>query len=191
MVLRRYISRIAVMGIMVFFLGVVSAASAELRFAVVDVQKAVAQSKAGKDARAVVLREKKRLEERFSTRKEKFEKNVAALRALQDEIRQKGAIWRAEERERKEADLRKRGRNIARDEDELKRMAQESRRDLQARERRLMGGLIKQLNDVVAVVAKEGKYDLILAKTPGVVLFHSKSVDITEQVIKLYNKKKK
>ncbi len=191
MVVRRYMSRIAVMGFMAFFFGIVSASSAELRIAVVDIQKAIAESKAGKAARTMVIREKKRLEEKFNVRKEKFEKSVAAIRELQREIQQKGAIWRAEERERKEVDLRRRRRDISRDEDELKRMAQESRGDLQSRQRRIMGDLLKQMNDVVQVIAKEGKYDLIIAKTAAGVLFVNKSVEITDQVIKLYDKKKK
>jgi Skp family chaperone for outer membrane proteins len=47
------------------------------------------------------------------------------------------------------------------------------------------------MRDVVRVIAKEGKYDLIVDKTIGGVMYVTKSVDITERVIKLYDKKKK
>ena len=70
-------------------------------------------------------------------------------------------------------------------------MVQESRRDLQGRQRIIMGDLLKQMRDVVRVIAKEGKYHLIVDKTVGGVMYVAKSVDITEQVIKLYDKKKK
>ncbi len=191
MVLRRYMTRIAVIGAAIFLFGVVAASAAEFRFAVVDVQRAVAQSKAGKSARSMLEREKKRLENNLIEKRTKLENKVKEIRDLQLEIQQKGAIWRSEERERKDAELRDRRRDFSRSEDELKRMVQESRRDLQGRQRKIMSDLLKQMRDVVRVIAKEGKYSLIVDKTIGGVIYVSKSVDITEQVIKLYDKKKK
>ena len=70
-------------------------------------------------------------------------------------------------------------------------MVRESRNDLGARRRKIMGDLLRQMRDVVQAVAREGKYDLIIDKTVGGVMYVRKSVDITDQVIKLYDKKKK
>ncbi len=54
-----------------------------------------------------------------------------------------------------------------------------------------MKSLIKQTREVVQEIAMEGKYELIIDRNVGGVLFVSKGVDITESVIKLYDKKKK
>ncbi len=191
MVVKRYLARVAVMGIAVFLGGMISVSFAELRIAVVDVQRAVSQSKAGKSARSMLEREKKRLERKLIEKRTGLEKKVRVIRDLQLEIQQKGAIWRSTERDRKDAELRDRRRNFSRDEDELKRMVRESRNDLGTRRRKIMGDLLRQMRDVVQAVAREGKYDLIIDKTVGGVMYVRKSVDITDQVIKLYDKKKK
>lgn len=191
MVVSRYLTRIAVFGVVVFLTGLVTVSSAELRIAVVDVQRAVSESKAGKSARAMLEREKNRLEGKLIEKREALESNVKAIRELQLEIQQKGAIWRSGERDRKNNELRERRRDFSRTEDELKRMVQESRRDLGTRQRKVMNDLLNQMRDVVKAVAREGKYDLVIDKTIGGVMFVKKSVEITDQVIKLYDKKKK
>lgn len=188
MMLKSYKLTIAAMGFMTFLFGVVSVSSAQLKIAVVDVQKALKQSKAGKGARSTLQKEKKRLEARVQKRGRELEKKAEEIRKLQREIQQKGPIWRAEERERKNLELRDRRRDFSRREDDMKRLVQETRRDFRLRERRLMGDLIKALRDVVRVIAREGKYDLIL--DTSFVLHSSDTIDITDQLIKLYNQKK-
>ena len=54
-----------------------------------------------------------------------------------------------------------------------------------------MTSLIKQTREVVQEIARDGKYELIIDKNIGGVLFVTESVDITEAVIRLYDKKKK
>lgn len=188
---RRYVKGFAVLVFATFLLGVASMASAALRIAVVDVRRAVSESSAGKSARNVLQREAKGLQSRFDSKKGDLEKEVETIRNLQREIEQKGAIWRPEERDKKELELRDRRRNFSRQEDDLKRFAQESRRDMELRKQRVMGNILKEMRDVVQAVAREGKYDLVVDKTVGGVLFVKKEVDITDQVIKLYNQKKK
>lgn len=188
---KRNLIGITLCGIAAFLLGFVTVVSAQMRIAVVDVKKAVAGSDAGKKARAILEKEKKRLEVELIKKRTGLEGMVANIRSLQLEIQQKGPIWRKEERDRKVENLRLQRRNFSRQEDELKRQVQESQRDLQSRQRTLMGGLIKQTREVVLEIAREGKYDLIIDRTIGGVLFVDKKVNITDQVIELYNKKKK
>ena len=113
------------------------------------------------------------------------------IRDLQLEIQQKGPIWRPEERDRKNKDLRNKRRIFARNEDELKRLVQESRRELSIRQRKLMSDLIKQTREVVQEISRKGKFDIVIDRTAGGVMFAKKSVDITDQVIELYDIKKK
>ena len=70
-------------------------------------------------------------------------------------------------------------------------MVQESRRDLSVRGNRMMGEILIQIREVVNEIGKEGKYDLIIERAEGGVMYMKKAVDITGQVIELYNKKKK
>ncbi len=189
--MKRNLNCISIFAAAAFILGFGTVVSAETRIAVVDVQKAVAGSDAFKKVRATLEKEKKRLEVGLIKKRTALEGMVKNIRDLQLEIQQKGPIWRQEERERKVENLRLLKRNFSRQEDELKRLVQESQRDLQARQRKLMGGLLEQTREVVLEIAREGKYDLIVDRTIGGVLYVDKKVNITDQVIKLYNKKKK
>ncbi|MEE9255635.1 MAG: OmpH family outer membrane protein [bacterium] len=189
--MKRYIAGLVLWGAVVILLGPGPAYSASMRIAVVDIQRAVAESKAGKKARTTLEREKKRLEIKLIAKRGGLENMVKQIRDLQLEIQQKGPIWRPEERDRKTQELRRRRRAFSRREDELKRLVQESRRDLGARQQKLMKSLIKQTREVVQEIAREGKYELIIDKNIGGVLFVTKSVDITDSVIQLYDKKKK
>ncbi len=187
----RILAGISVVGIFFLSLGVSPSYSAEFRVAVVDMQRAVAESKAGRKARATLEREKKRLEEKLIEKRKNLEKLVKQIRDLQLEIQQKGPIWRPEERDRKNKDLRNRRRIFARNEDELKRLVLESRRELSIRQRKLTNDLIKQTREVVQEISRKGKFDIVIDRTAGGVIFAKKSVDITDQVIELYDIKKK
>lgn len=70
-------------------------------------------------------------------------------------------------------------------------MVQESRRELSIRQRKLMNDLIKQTREVVQEISRKGKFDIVIDRTAGGVIFAKKSVDITDQVIELYDIKKK
>jgi outer membrane protein len=56
---------------------------------------------------------------------------------------------------------------------------------------RMMGKILVQIREVVNEIGKEGKYDLIIERARSGVMYMKKAVDITDQVIELYNKKKK
>ncbi len=189
--MNRLLAGISMVGFFFLTLGISPAYSAEFRVGVVDVQKAVAESKAGRKARATLQRQKKRLGEKLIEKRKNLEAVVKQIRDLQLEIQQKGPIWRSEERDRKNKDLRNRKRVFARNEDELKRLVQDSRRELSSRQRKLTNDLIKQIREVVQEISRKGNYDIVIDKTVGGVMFAKKTADITDQVIELYDKKKK
>lgn len=156
---------------------------------VVNVPRVIANSKPGRDAQESVKKEKERLEDVIKSKRANLEKMAREARDLQNDIEQKGAIWREEEREKKNFELRNRQRDLAREQDNLKRLIQESQRDLSERERRVMSHVIREVRDVVHEVAKEEKLQIVVDS--GVVLYASPAVDITDKVIKRYESQKK
>jgi Skp family chaperone for outer membrane proteins len=62
---------------------------------------------------------------------------------------------------------------------------------LSSRQRKLTNDLIKQIREVVQEISRKGNYDIVIDKTVGGVMFAKKTVGITDQVIELYDKKKK
>ncbi|MFP6869008.1 MAG: OmpH family outer membrane protein [Nitrospinota bacterium] len=192
MAVKRHFIWISLVGAAAFLLGGGGTAFSEgSRLAVVDIERAVGNSRAGIKAREILGREKKRLETNLVRKRTAIESLVKQIRELQLEIQQKGPILRPEQREKKNATLTGQKRRFTRQQDELKRMVQESRRDLSVRGNRMMGNILIQIREVVNEIGKEGKYDLIIERAEGGVMYMKKAVDITGQVIELYNKKKK
>lgn len=190
--MRSYLSWIFSVGLAVFLLsGTPSDSSAAVRIAVVNVQRVLAQSNAGKAARADLEKEKARLEGSIKSKRANLEKLVREARDLQVEIEQKSAIWRDEERDRKTFELRNRRRTITRERDNLKRLVQESQRDLGDRQRSMVAHLIREIRDIVHAIGKEEKFEIIVDNAAGGVLYAASGVDITEKVIQRYNKQKK
>jgi Skp family chaperone for outer membrane proteins len=188
---RRYFIGIGLVGALVIIsAGARPASSAGVRLAVVDMQKILTGSKAGKIAQKILAREKKRFEGSLKQKQSAVGDMIKRVRELQVEIQQKGPILRAEQRRKKIAAIRTQRRAISRRQDELKRMLQEIRRDYSARKNRMMGQIIKQIREVIQEIADEGKYDVILERSGGVI-YVIESVDISKRVIDLYNKKKK
>lgn len=161
------------------------------RIGVVNVQRVLSQSFAGKEATQALEKEKTRLQGVLQTKKGEVDKLAKDAQDLQIEIEQKGAIWREEERARKTADLRRRQRDILREQDEMKRLLEDSQRDLSERQRQAITQVIKELRDIVHQIGRDDKLDLILDSTMSGVLFATPASDITDKVIRVYDSKKK
>ena len=88
-------------------------------------------------------------------------------------------------------ELRSQRREIAREQDNLRRLLRESQRDLEERRRIAVTKVLKEIKDIVHAIGKQDGLDVIVDTTSGGVLFHNPGVDLTEKVIKLYDQKKK
>lgn len=174
-----------------FLLGWSATDAAAARIGVVNVQRVLSQSIAGKEATEGLEKEKARLQGGLRGKKAELDKLAKDAQNLQIEIEQKGAIWREEERNRKTADLRRRQRDLAREQDELKRLLEDSQRDLAERQRQAITRIIKELRDIVHQIGRDDKFDLILDSTSSGVLFATPASNITDKVIQVYNGKKK
>lgn len=192
---RVYIVSVGLAGFLLLW-GVSAPASAAERtrftkIGIVNVQRVWENSKEGRKARAELEREKKRMEGDLNTKRTALDDLARQARVLRLEIEQKSAIWRTEERNRKNTDLRRRRREVGRRQDELKRMVEESRRDLLDRQRKMFGKVVRELRDVVHQLGKSEGYDLVIDSNIGGVLYSNKTIDLTDLVIRRYDLKKK
>ena len=113
------------------------------------------------------------------------------VRDLQLEIDQKSAVWRQEEKERKAFELRSLRRELAREQDNLRRLVRESQRDLEERQRVAIAKVLKEVRGIVEEIGKKEELDVIVDSASGGVLFANPRVDMTDKVIKLFDQKKK
>lgn len=185
-----WLSGIFFVASLALFSGDMSQAEAETKIGTVKVRQVWVRSKAGKAARAEINKEKGRMEKDIEERRKSLNAEIQKMREMQLEIQQKSAIWREAEKDRKSAELRNMQRRIRRDQDEMKRLVQESRRDLRDRQRKMFARIVRDVRDVVHEIGKEKKYDLIVDSQLGGVLYSSKVIDLTDLVIDRYDRKK-
>lgn len=161
----------------VFFLGTMvlgagPVAAEEMKIGVINMQKVVAVSDAGKKAEEAVNQKMKAL-------RDGFKKDEEALIALQKEIEKKSSAWSDQVKREKSIEFQKKRRDLAvKQEDanlELKKLREEK-----------LGPILKQLQEVVREVAKKDGYTLVLPN--NVVLWGKKEIDITDKITEALNK---
>jgi len=158
--------------VLVVFL-TVPAMGQELKVGLVNIQRAVSQSKRGEKARETFQRAQK-------------DKQATLLKEQQ-------SIKRDKQRLDKQAALMKEGERIkvqrrfqlrVRD---YERRIRDGREELALREREMTDEILKELQKVITEIGKTGNFAMILER--GQVLYTDKGTDITDDVIRLYNER--
>lgn len=147
------------------------------RVGYVDLQKALTTVDEGKSARS-------RLELEMTKKRTELEKEQVALQKEAEQFEKKVALMNEKARAEQQQTLQKKFMDFQR------KMA-ESQGDLQKRERDLTKPIIDKLKAIVEVLAKGKKLNLVLEKNEGAVLYADAGTDLTEDVIKEFDKKPK
>jgi outer membrane protein len=167
---------VAVIGIVLFgILG--SALAADLKVAYVDIQKAVNESNAGKDAKKVITKEV-----------EKFQRQIAdkqkELQTLKDSLEKQAPMLTPDARATREKEYQNKLR-------EFQRWGEDTQNEINQKRVEMERNISIALLKVIQKVGAEEGYTLILEKNENIVLFVSKTIDITDRVIKVYDAQKK
>ena len=156
--------RVGLLGLMLGH-GVVAAA-ADFKVGFVNVAIVLDQAPQAAQARA-------RIEREFAPRDREILAQQQQIRGLEDKLVKNVAVLSNTERERQEAELRQRKR-------ELRRSQEEFREDLNLRRSQELSALQRMVTEVIQAMARSEEYDLII--TDGVV-FAGDRVNITTRVI--------
>ncbi len=152
-------------------------ASDGFHLGLVDLQKALQNVEAGKNA-------KKSLEKEVTSKRGELEKRQNELQKEAESFEKKSALLNDANKTKKQQELQKKFM-------ELQKEAAESQMDLQKRERELTKPIIDELRAVIESVGKEKGFTLILEKNEGAVLFSQSAEDLTDQVIEKFNSTRK
>lgn len=146
-----------------------------LKVAVIDVNKVLNESEAGKEA-------KKKMEARYEELKKKIEvKNDEAKKLKEDLDKQKILLGKEKLKEKEEA--------LKTKVEELRQLTQESEKEMQSRQGEMTRGILKTIEARLDKYVADEKFDLVLEKSAGVI--HSNpAMDITGKVLELVNKEK-
>jgi len=154
-----------------------SALAADFKIAYVDIQKAVNDSNAGKEAKKAITKDV-----------EKFQRLVAdkqkELQTLKESLDKQVLMLTPDARANKEKEYQNKLREFQRWGEDTQNEVNQKRIEM---ERNISVALIK----VIQKIGADEGYTVILEKNENIVLYASKTIDITDRVIKAYDTQKK
>ena len=163
-------------GIVLFgFLG--SALAADYKIAYVDIQKAVNESNAGKDAKKAITKEVEKFQRQITDKQKE-------LQTLKESLEKQAPMLTPDARATREKEYQNKLREFQRWGEDTQNEINQKRMDV---ERNISIGLLK----VIQKVGADDGYTLILEKNENIVLFVSKAIDITDRAIKAFDAQKK
>jgi outer membrane protein len=164
-----------VLGILVFGVHLSAAAGNKLVF--VDFQKVFDQSK-------VIQKLNSELQERIRSEQDTIVKKRESLEKSKEELEKKVAVLNPEVRAKKEEELRQELKD-------LKRFAGDKEEEFQRRGSTLMQDIMKELGAIVKEIGEKKGYAAVVERSTGGVIYFDPSSDITDEVVKEYDKRSK
>lgn len=162
--------------ILIASLGFAMAAKAEVKIGYVDMQKAIQSTSAGKKA-------KSELEAEFNKKKKELEKKETDLKKMGEDLEKKKAVLSEEVFGKKQAEFQ---------EEMLKyrEFVGKSQMEMQKKERDLTAPILEKMKATIGKVGKEQKYTMVLEKAEHSILWAESSSDLTDDVIKTFEKER-
>ena len=151
--------------------------SADIKIGSVDMQKAVNECNAGKEAKRGLTKEAEKFQHLLAEKQKEVQE-------MKESLEKQGLMLNPETRAAREKELQAKVRDLQRWGEDVQNEVNQKRIEI---ERNISIGLIKVVQEIGA---NEG-YTFILQKNENIVLFASKPTDITDQVIKAYDVQKK
>jgi outer membrane protein len=151
-----------------------SAAIAEVKIGVVNMQKALDKCDAGKASIEKIKKE-------YQAKQIEIDAKSKALQKMQDELNNQSSLLSESAKKEKLAQYQKELK-------ELKRFIQDSNEELKRKEAEAVNKIGKELAEVVRKLGKELKYTIILEEMGAGAIYFSNKVDITDLVVERYNK---
>jgi outer membrane protein len=169
--------KIALLLFVLFCMPVSSMAVDAIKIGCIDFQKVLNESDAGKKAKAD-------LEMLVKSKQTTIDEKGKTIEKMKADLEKQASVLSADAKKSKEEELEKLLR-------EYQRLVQDSQTEVKKKELELTDAIIKDMRQIVDKMGEEGSYTLIMEKTGGMVLYATKDIDITAEVIKRYNQSKK
>ena len=148
----------------------------DLNIATVDMQGAIQSVEEGKKARA-------ELEAAFNKKKKELQKEEADIKKMHEDLQKQSLVMNEQALAKKQAEIQQR---IMKFQETTAR----SQMEIQKREQELTAPIVKKMRDVIASLAKEKGYTLVLEKNDTNVLYSLEQDDLTQEVVKKFNSAK-
>lgn len=154
-------------------------ARAEAQLGYVQLQRAIFEVNEGKRAKA-------KLTKAFQKKQAELTKKEAELKKLQDALKAKVKPGTAPDEATRAQMEDFRNRLMS-----LQQTFMSEQKSLQQEEQKLVGGIMKKMKKVIEKIGKSGKYTAILEVSDNGLLYAKPHLDLTNEVIRAYNKQHK
>ena len=176
-------SSLAAAAFLIAGLAVSRVSHASVKVGTVDLQKALQESKKGRNAKAA-------LEKEFDEKKKKIEAEQGAVRKMGEEFQKKSAVMSEKARQTKGAEVQQK---MA----AFQELVQKSQMDIQAREGELTKPIIDGLRNLVPDIAKKKNLEMVFeansvgpnGMTQAPLIYAADRTDLTDDLIKLFDEK--
>jgi outer membrane protein len=158
-------------------LALAAPAFAEIKIGIVDLQRALNESAAGKKAKEQFKVEFDRMQGSLKGEKDKLDK-------MKDDLDKQSAVLKADDRKAKADEFERRQRD-------LRRKLEDSDAELRKKDQELTGDILKDLAVVIQEIGERENYTVVLENSSSSVLYGAKSIDMTDEVIKTFDARKK
>lgn len=142
------------------------------KIGLINIQKILIESKAGKEAKAVFERE-------VESKRSVLSNKEKSTRAIEEDLKATGAKLKADVRKIKEDKL-------ADEIKDLRRMSQDMQEELKKKDAELTSKILKDIMDITRKVGEERGYSMVMQISPQIV-YATKGNDITDEVLKRYD----
>lgn len=149
---------------------------AEIKIGFVDMNKALQSTKAGKKA-------KKSLEKEFNKRKKELKSLENDIKKMKEDIEKKSLAMSDEMKTKKQAEFQ-------REYMKYQQLMGRSQQEISVKEREVTLPILKKLKLTIDKISKDGKYDMVFEKSEQSILYAKASLDLTDQVVKAFEKTK-
>jgi outer membrane protein len=146
-----------------------------VKIGIIDVQKVLNESEAGKKA-------KSDLEALIKTKQSTIDEKGRAIEKLKSDIEKQSSVLSAEARKNKEDELEKLLR-------EYQRIVQDSQGEIKKKEAEFTDSILREIRELIEKTGEEEGYTLVIEK--GMVLYSNKGMDISDAILKKYDALKK
>jgi outer membrane protein len=144
-----------------------------LKIGYVDMQRALNQCTAGKEAKKIISGEVEKVHKSLEDRKKELDR-------LREDLEKRGAVMNESLRREKEKEYQSKLRDV-------QRIQRDFEEDIRRRDRELTDRVLRDLARIVQKIGEEGKYSVILEGNQPTIVFISKGLDLTEEVINRAN----
>jgi outer membrane protein len=162
--------------VLVFTQALTQMAFAQSKVGIVDMQKAVQATASGKKA-------KENLDGEFKKRKEGLDKKKSDIDKMGSDLEKKKSVLSEEVFNKKQMELQE-------EMMKFQKVVAENQVEIQKKERELVEPILEKMRKVIAKVALEKGFNLIFERQGPNILFATADVDVTDDVIKSFEKEK-